>query len=82
MKIVIVGAGISGLAIAEGLKQKPSVDVRIFEKSKGVGVLIVTGLSKLSNTSRLSWISSKAPVISAALVIVSGVFALLIAHKG
>jgi nickel/cobalt exporter len=48
----------------------------------GVGVLIVTGLSKLSNTSRLSWISSKAPVISAALVIVSGVFALLIAHKG
>lgn len=48
----------------------------------GVGVLIVTGLSKLSNTGRLSWLSSKAPVISASLVIVSGLFALLIAHKG
>lgn len=47
----------------------------------GVGVLIVTGLSRLSNTGRLSWISSKAPVVSAALVIVSGLFALLIAHK-
>jgi nickel/cobalt exporter len=48
----------------------------------GVGVLIVTGLSKLSNTGRLSWLSSRAPVISASLVIVSGIFALLIAHKG
>ena len=48
----------------------------------GVGVLIVTGLSKLSNTGRLSWLSSRAPVISASLVIVSGLFALLIAHKG
>jgi len=48
----------------------------------GVGVLIVTGLSKISNTGRLSWISSKAPIVSAALVIVSGLFALLIAHKG
>lgn len=48
----------------------------------GVGVLIITGLSKLSNTGRLSWLSSKAPVISAALVIVSGLFALLIAHSG
>lgn len=48
----------------------------------GVGVLIVTGLSKLSDTGRLSWLSSKAPVISASLVIVSGLFALVIAHRG
>jgi nickel/cobalt exporter len=46
----------------------------------GVGVIVVTGLSKLSETGRFTWISSKAPVISAALVIASGVFALLIAH--
>jgi len=46
----------------------------------GVGVLIVTGLSKLSNTGRLSWISRQAPIVSASLVIVSGLFALLIAH--
>ena len=48
----------------------------------GVGVLIVTGLSKLSETGRLTWLSSKAPVISASLVIVSGIFALFIAHNG
>lgn len=46
----------------------------------GVGVLIVTGLSRLSNGGRLSWISDKAPVVSAALVVCSGLFALLIAH--
>jgi nickel/cobalt exporter len=43
----------------------------------GVGVIIVSGLSKLSETGRLSWVTKHAPVVSAALVIVSGVFALL-----
>jgi nickel/cobalt exporter len=48
----------------------------------GIGMIIVSGLSKLSETGRLSWATQKAPVVSAALVIVSGLFALLIAHKG
>ncbi len=42
MKIVIVGAGISGLAIAKALQQRPSVEVQIFEKSKGVGGRLAT----------------------------------------
>ena len=47
----------------------------------GIGVIIVSGLSKLSQTGRLFWITRHAPVASAGLVIVSGVFALLFAHK-
>ena len=46
----------------------------------GVGLAIVTGLSKLSDTGRLSWITKRAPVVSAALVIASGCAALLFAH--
>jgi nickel/cobalt exporter len=48
----------------------------------GIGVIVVTGLSRLSDTGRFSWISRRAPVISASLVIVSGVFALFVAAKG
>lgn len=46
----------------------------------GVGLLVVTGLSKLSITGRFAWISSKAPVISAGLVIASGLFAIMMVH--
>lgn len=46
----------------------------------GVGVAIVSGLSKLSDTGRLSWVTKRAPVASAVLVIVSGFAALLFAH--
>lgn len=46
----------------------------------GVGVAIVTGLSKLSETGRLSWITKRAPVVSAGLVIASGCAALVFAH--
>lgn len=42
-----------------------------------IGLLIVTGLSKLSNSGKLSWLSRHAPIVSAALVIVSGLFALV-----
>lgn len=46
----------------------------------GIGLIVVTGLSRINNTGRFSWISKQAPVISAALVILSGVAALVIAH--
>lgn len=46
----------------------------------GVGVAIVSGLSKLAETGKLSWVTKQAPVVSAALVILSGCFALLVAH--
>lgn len=45
----------------------------------GIGIIIVSGLSKLSQTGRLSWLTLHAPVVSAGLVIVSGVFALFFA---
>ncbi len=46
----------------------------------GIGLIVVTGLSQINNTGRFSWISKQAPVISAGLVILSGVAALVIAH--
>ncbi len=48
----------------------------------GIGVLVVTGLSHISTSGRFSAVSKFAPVISACLVILSGFFALLIAHRG
>lgn len=35
LKVVIIGAGISGLATAYGLKDMPGVQLRIFEKRRG-----------------------------------------------
>ena len=47
----------------------------------GIGLVIVAGISRLQNSAgRLHLISSKAPIISAAVVILSGVAALLVAH--
>ncbi|PWU21402.1 MAG: hypothetical protein C5B49_02710 [Bdellovibrio sp.] len=47
----------------------------------GIGVIVVAGVSRLHlGTGRFHWLSAKAPVVSAALVIVSGIAALLFAH--
>ena len=46
----------------------------------GVGMIIVSGLSQLSEKGKLSFVTRNAPVVSACLVILSGLFALLIAH--
>jgi nickel/cobalt exporter len=48
----------------------------------GIGLIVVMGLSKLSDNGRFAWITKRAPVISAGLVIVSGLFALVISQKG
>ena len=42
-----------------------------------VGLAIVAGLSRLSRSGRLAWLTRAAPVLSAALVLLSGVVALL-----
>lgn len=47
----------------------------------GVGLLVVAGLNRLAGTGRLRWFSRQAPLISAAVVMLSGVFALLLAHS-
>lgn len=46
----------------------------------GIGLIVVAGLSKLQGTGRFHWISSKAPVLSAIVVMLSGCAALLFAH--
>lgn len=47
----------------------------------GIGVIVVSGLSRIQESGRFTWVTKNAPVISAALVICSGLFALLLVHK-
>jgi nickel/cobalt exporter len=46
----------------------------------GVGVLVVLGVSRLTDGGRFQWFSRQAPAISAVVVMLSGVAALLMAH--
>lgn len=48
----------------------------------GIGLAVVSGLNALGSTGRFAWFSRRAPVISAAVVILSGAAALLIAMFG
>ncbi len=46
----------------------------------GIGLMVVTGLTQLAAGGRMSWLGQQAPIISAIMVILSGVFALCFAH--
>ena len=46
----------------------------------GVGMLVVIGASKLASTGKFSWVSTRAPLVSAVLVIATGVVALAFSH--
>lgn len=46
----------------------------------GIGLIVVAGISKLQDSGRFHWVSKKAPIISACVVIFSGVAALVFAH--
>jgi nickel/cobalt exporter len=46
----------------------------------GIGLMVVAGLSQVSVTGRFGRFAQHAPIISAVMVIASGVFALLFAH--
>lgn len=46
----------------------------------GIGLVVVAGLSKLQGTGRFYWVSKNAPIISAGVVMLSGLAALLFAH--
>jgi nickel/cobalt exporter len=48
----------------------------------GIGLEVVMGLSALGSRGRFGWLSRRAPVISAAVVVLSGVAALVIALAG
>ncbi len=46
----------------------------------GVGLVVVTGLNQLKGSGRFEWVSAKAPVLSAGVVMLSGIAALLFTH--
>ncbi len=46
----------------------------------GIGLAVVLGLNKLQGISRFSWVSKHAPLLSAGVVILSGLAALLFVH--
>ena len=46
----------------------------------GIGLVVVAGLNRLGESSRFHWLSSRAPVLSAVVVVLSGVAALIFAH--
>jgi nickel/cobalt exporter len=46
----------------------------------GVGLAVVAGLTQLSRSGRFSWLTRQAPLISAGMVLLSGCFALAMAH--
>ena len=46
----------------------------------GIGLLVVGGLSRLEKTGKVAWLSERAPVLSAGVVILSGVVALAFVH--
>lgn len=45
-----------------------------------VGLVVVAGINKLQSSKHFNWVSTKAPIISASVVIFSGVAALVFAH--
>lgn len=47
-----------------------------------VGLAVVAGLSRLQSGGKFAWLTRQAPLISAAMVILSGLFALLVALTG
>lgn len=47
-----------------------------------VGLAVVAGLSRLATGGRFVWVTRQAPAISAGMVILSGVFALVVALFG
>ncbi|HTL51578.1 MAG TPA: nickel/cobalt efflux protein RcnA [Planctomycetota bacterium] len=47
-----------------------------------IGLVVVAGLSQMASHGRLAWVTRQAPLISASMVILSGVFALVVAGLG
>lgn len=45
----------------------------------GIGLVVVAGLNQLKGSGHFNWVSAKAPIVSAAVVILSGLLALIFA---
>ena len=46
----------------------------------GIGLMVVVSLNKIQSSGRFQWVSTKAPIISAGIVMLSGVLALVFTH--
>ncbi len=66
--------------VASGLLAVAGFSIGLAITLVGVGLIVVMGLSKLQGTGRFQWISSKAPIFSAGIVMLSGLLALLFVH--
>lgn len=66
--------------VASGLLAVAGFSIGLAITLVGIGLIVVMGLSKLQNTGRFHWLSSKAPVFSAGVVMLSGVLALVFTH--
>ncbi len=46
----------------------------------GIGLIVVAGISRLQDSGRFAWVSAKTPILSAAVVLLSGIASLLFVH--
>lgn len=69
-----IGKFTSGLLAVAGFSIGLSVTL------VGIGLIVVAGISHIQSTGRFHWLTAKAPMISACVVILSGLAALLFAH--
>jgi nickel/cobalt exporter len=65
---------------ASGLLAVAGFSIGLAVTLVGIGLVVVAGLSRLHGTGKFHWLSSKAPILSATVVILSGLAALLLAH--
>ncbi|MCM2277588.1 MAG: sulfite exporter TauE/SafE family protein [Oligoflexia bacterium] len=66
--------------VASGLLAVAGFSLGLALALVGIGLMVVAGLNRLSHTGKFDWLSAQAPVLSAGVVILSGVAALVFAH--
>ena len=74
--LLAVSVGAAGLGFLTVLAFSAGLAVTLV----GVGLAVVAGLTRLGRTERFSWLTRQAPLISAGMVLLSGCFALAMAH--
>ncbi|MBO9667767.1 MAG: nickel/cobalt efflux transporter RcnA [Bdellovibrio sp.] len=66
--------------VASGLLAVAGFSIGLAVTLVGIGLIVVAGLSQLKGNGRFSWVTAKAPIFSAGIVMLSGVLALLFVH--
>ena len=65
---------------ASGLLAVAGFSIGLAATLVGIGLIVVAGISRIEGSGKMHWFSSRAPVLSAMVVILSGCAALLFAH--